>query len=73
MTVRPTRRMPKTGPRRLTSANVASELGISASRVRRLAASRNLGQFVGRIWLFSTEDLENMRHREGGNPLLKRK
>jgi hypothetical protein len=53
----------------MTTAQVAAELGIHPSRVRRLAVSRGLGtKITERLWLFTSEDVEKMRTREPGRP-----
>lgn len=53
----------------LSTADVASELGISQQRVRQLAASRNLGQRIGqRSLAFSAADIDAMRSRVSGRP-----
>lgn len=52
----------------MDAAQVAATLGISARRVRALAASRHLGWQTGRDWVFSPEDVEAMRVRIPGRP-----
>lgn len=53
---------------RLTSQEVANELGLSRRRVLALAKSRELGRKVGRDVLFSEADLDAMRDRQPGRP-----
>ena len=53
----------------MTTTQVAAELGIHPSRVRRLAISRGLGtKITDRLWLFTAEEVEKMRTREPGRP-----
>lgn len=51
-----------------TATQVATQLGISARRVRALAISRRLGERIGPLWVFSERDIENMRVRVNGRP-----
>ena len=51
-----------------STAEVAAELGIDETRVRRLATSRGLGRRVGRSWAFTTTEVDAMRHRVTGRP-----
>lgn len=56
----------------LSVADVASRLGVTASRVRALAESGQLaGEKVGRHWVFSPADVDRWRNRvrAGGRPL----
>lgn len=50
---------------------VAIELGVHPSRVRALAKSRNIGNHLGHIWIFTQADIEEMRIRKPGKPPLK--
>jgi hypothetical protein len=52
----------------LTTAEVAKLLGLSTRRVRALAASRNLGQKLGPILVFTPDEVEQMRERKPGRP-----
>lgn len=54
--------------RRYSAIEAGSELGISPSRVRRLAVSRRLGDHLGPMWVFSVADIEGMRDRKRGRP-----
>lgn len=56
-----------------TSQQVADKFGITPQRVRQLAHSRDLGQKIGRDFIFSASDVKNMEKREPGNPNLKAK
>jgi len=48
----------------LTVADVAALLGVTADRVRKLAATGRYGWRIdGRTWLFRAEDVEAMRER----------
>ena len=50
-----------------TVADAAAELGIDASRVRRLAQHRGLGWQISRgTWLFTPADIDAMRDRRPG-------
>lgn len=51
-----------------TTTDVAAELGIDESRVRRMAADRGLGYKLGRDWRFSDDDINAMRERAPGRP-----
>jgi hypothetical protein len=57
-----------TAPALLTAGQVATRLGISARRVRRLAETRALGQRFGRAWLFTEADVAAMGGRKPGRP-----
>ena len=46
-----------------TTAQVASELQISARRVRQVACQMEIGYLAGGSFLFSREEVEQMRHR----------
>ncbi len=53
----------------MTPEDVASELGISARRVRALAKARNVGWHPTRaIWLFLPDDVDRLRSRRPGRP-----
>ena len=46
---------------------VAAELGISTSRVRRLATEMDLGRKLGpRVWVFGPDDVAALRARSTG-------
>lgn len=50
-----------------TVADAAAELGVTVSRVYRLARSRGLGWQIGRgTWLFTQADIDAMRDRRPG-------
>ena len=49
-----------------TTQKVADALGISIPRVKQLAVNMQLGQKVGRDWVFTDEDVERMRQRDDG-------
>lgn len=51
-----------------TTAEVAVRLNLSPSRVRRLAAARNVGTKHGRDWHFTEADVSAMRVRVTGRP-----
>lgn len=51
-----------------TVAQVAAELGIDATRVRRLALSRHVGRKHGPMWVFDDSDIDAMRSRKAGRP-----
>ena len=46
-----------------TTAQVASELQISARRVRQVASQMEIGYLAGRSFLFTPEDVEKLRKR----------
>jgi hypothetical protein len=46
-----------------TTAEVAEDLGISMARLRLIAARYGIGKKVGRDWLFTDADLEQLRQR----------
>ena len=46
-----------------TTAQVASELQISGRRVRQVAVQMKIGYLAGGRFLFSLEEVEQMRHR----------
>jgi len=52
----------------LTTIEVAERLGISPSRVRRLAEVRKVGRKVGRDWHFTEADVDALRVRTPGRP-----
>ena len=52
----------------LTTTQTAAELGIDESRVRRIAATRGLGQKIGPVWVFTPEEVDAMRVRHPGRP-----
>ena len=47
-----------------TTTKAAELLGISASSVRRIRQSMELGQHIGRDWLLSDDDLEAIKQRD---------
>lgn len=47
-----------------TLDQVAEALRLSRRRVRALAAQRNLGRKLGRVWLFTDTELTDMRTRQ---------
>ena len=47
-----------------TTINVAAALGITPSRVRKLAAEMGVGHKFGRDWMFTPEDVATMRARD---------
>ena len=51
-----------------TTQEVADELGIDRSRVRRLADARGLGARIGRERVFRPSDVDAMRSRPPGRP-----
>jgi len=51
-----------------TTAEVASELGITPMRVRNLARARGLGTKRGHDLRFSRDEVDNMRVRRPGRP-----
>jgi predicted RNase H-like HicB family nuclease len=53
-----------------TSHEAAALLGISVRRVQALARSRGVGRRHGRALLFSQDDLEALRKRKAGRPLV---
>ena len=52
----------------MTTIEVAERLGISTSRVRRLAEVRKVGHKIGRDWHFTEADVAAMRVRVTGRP-----
>ena len=55
-----------------STSTAAQLLGVTPARVRALAQSRGLGRKPtgGVAWLFTTADIEDMRHkRQGGRPM----
>ena len=50
------------------AADAARTLGITSARVRALAVNRNIGNKVGRDWVFTSRDIEAMRERKPGRP-----
>ena len=46
-----------------TTTTVATRLGIQPSRVRQLAAALQIGQRIGRDWLFSDDDIARLEQR----------
>lgn len=46
-----------------TTQQVADDLGIDSSLVRRYASQRGIGWNIGRDWLFRPEDVEAVRSR----------
>jgi hypothetical protein len=54
-----------------TTRQVADALGLSVQRVKQLAVSLEVGQKVGRDWVFTDADIALMRRRETkpGRPL----
>lgn len=57
----------------LGTTETAQLLGVSPGRVRQLAASRHLGIKLGRIWIFTRDDIDAMRIRKAGNPRIRGK
>lgn len=58
----------------LTTQQAADALGISASRVRQLAAQIAVGSKIGNVWVFSNRDLQRLRARQTApGPAPKRK
>jgi hypothetical protein len=55
-----------TGPHLFTAKQVAQELGIDESRVRRLAENRGVGRKLGMQWVFTVEEINNLRERPQG-------
>jgi excisionase family DNA binding protein len=52
-----------------TTADAAKELGVTASRIRKMIdAGRLKGRKVGRDWLIKESDLEKARDRSPGRP-----
>ena len=51
-----------------STSDVAAELGIIRQRVLQLAASRGVGQLVGRSLVFTAADIDAMRERKPGRP-----
>lgn len=51
-----------------TAQEVARLLGLSARRVRALAASRGVGRRIGPLWVFAGADVDAMRVRVPGRP-----
>lgn len=47
----------------LTAAEAAEALGVSARRVRKIAADREIGQRLGSVWVFTATDIERMQER----------
>ena len=47
----------------MSSEEAATKLGLDDSQVRRLAVSLGVGFKVGRNWLFTAEDLKDLRRR----------
>ncbi len=46
----------------LTTADVATELGLSARHVRKLAKDKKVGRQITRgVWLFSRADVERLK------------
>ncbi|MBM3940458.1 MAG: helix-turn-helix domain-containing protein [SAR202 cluster bacterium] len=52
----------------LTAGDTARALGISQSRLWRLARSRDLGRRLGRSWVYTPADVEVLRERRPGWP-----
>jgi hypothetical protein len=48
----------------VTTQQVADDLGITVSLVRRYARERGIGWEIGRDWLFRPEDVERLRARK---------
>lgn len=48
----------------LTSTQVAAELGVNDSRIRQLARQKQIGQKLGRDWVFTPEEVEKLRTRK---------
>ena len=48
----------------LTSTQVAAELGVNDSRIRQLARQKQIGQKLGRDWVFTVEEVEKLRTRK---------
>jgi hypothetical protein len=57
----------------ITAEQAAAELGIHASRVRRIAANRGLGRKHGSAWAFTATDIDAMRTRTPGRPARREK
>jgi len=55
------------GSRLFTVSQVAKLLGIDGSRVRRLAEGRGIGRKLGMQWVFTENDIEDLRERPQGN------
>lgn len=49
-----------------TVNQVAQQLGIDASRVRRLAETRGVGRKLGVQWVFTADEIDNLRERPAG-------
>lgn len=47
-----------------STAEVANELGLTVSHVRRLARELGIGRRIGRDWRFSGNDVEALRWRQ---------
>jgi hypothetical protein len=58
-----------------TAGETANRLGIKPSRVRQLAAAMHLGRKLGRDWLFTDNDIEQLRQRnqQVGRPKQERR
>ena len=56
-----------------TTTTAASELGVSAGRVRAMiAAGRLQATQAGPVWIIAPEALETVRHRRPGRPVTKK-
>jgi len=48
-------------PKVYSAQQVADELGISSSRVRRIARMLGIGQRIGQVWVFTAADVARLK------------
>ena len=50
------------GKRTMTADTAAAVVGVSARRIRAVAAQRGIGEKIGRDWMFSPADVERIKN-----------
>lgn len=53
-----------------TTQEAADLLGLSARRVNALSSARGLGQIIGKVKIFTSKEIDNMKKRPVGRPKL---